>query len=273
MAFGFSITENLGEHLADGLFLEAFHAWSSWVKEDRCLPEIGGPELEAIQHSRNQQARFSKDDRGEWFCSDFAPGLVDFTGFSLAGQTLESGGKEFAKIHIDNCELSFKKTQPVFCRFRAVKATNVSLWEALYLPVHSTDIDKDEIIVIFQPTIYRQDYLEGLLNALPHGLMTVLRHPVDGQKDQTFQVIECNRPMSNMMNKRMRDIAGIDLPSLWPEADQEALEKVLLSVLDDGMARNFNSHYTQEGDLRSCIARISRTDYGLIIYIWDVGPA
>lgn len=273
MAFGFSITENLSAHMADEKFLIASEAWSSWEKQEGQLPEIGGPELAEIQLTRNQQVRFSKDEREEWFCTDFAPGIVDFTGFSLAGQTLKSGGEAFAKIHIDNCEWAMDKRKPVYTTFKAIKATHVQLWEALYLPVHSSDIKEDEVIAILQPIVYRQTYLEELLNALPHGLMTVMRHPVDGQEEQQFQVIECNRPMSNMMRMRMRDITGIDLPTLWPQANQEILEKVMIEVMEDGIARNFNAHYSLDGEMRDCESRITKSPWGLTFYTWDTGPA
>lgn len=271
VGFGFSITEDLKKHMPDEKFLIAYDAWMSWNRGQDKLPDVGGMELAEIQLTRNQQARFSIDERGEWFCTDFAPGMVDFTGFSLAGQTLKSGGEAFAKIHIDNCELAMSKKLPVYTTFKAIKAVHVALWEVLYLPVHSTDIDEDEVIAILQPVVYRQNYLEELLNDLPHGLMTVVRHPVDGQKEQQFQVIECNRPMSNMMRKRMRDIVGIDLPTLWPEADQEALEQVMVSVLDDGIARNFNSHYTLDSEVRDCESRITKSPWGLTVYTWDTG--
>ncbi|MCV6600346.1 MAG: PAS domain-containing protein [Cohaesibacter sp.] len=258
--------------MSDEKFLVAYDAWLSWQTLGGHLPPVGGAELAEIQLTRNQQVRFSKDEKDLWFCSDFAPGMVDFAGFSLAGQTMDAD-QAFAKIHIDNCDLAISAKKPVYTIFKAIKAVNVALWQVLYLPVHSCDIEQDEVIAILQPIVYRKTYLEDILNALPHGLMTVMSHAQDGKRDLQFQVIECNRPMAEMMRHKMLDVIGMDLPTLWPEANQEALEKVMIDVLQDGNPRNFNAHYSQEGERRNCESRITKSSWGLTVYTWDTGKA
>jgi hypothetical protein len=270
MAFQYTITENLPLHMQDEVFLEAYHAWTTWDKPPGGKPRIGGQELADLQASRNLQMRLVQKGDDGWLCTDFAPSLVDLTGYSLAGAFLRRGEEAFVGIHIDNADLAFANKKPVYCVFKSIKAPNVETWQALYLPVRYRDTGDHEIIVIGQPILYRQPYLEQLINGLPFGLMAVLPHPVDGQDHMEYKILEGNRPLARLFGHSVSQLSGMRIKDLWPDADHGNMQKMVQDVLTDGEPRRLEDRLlTEGGEERALTVLISKASQGLTFSIWD----
>ena len=255
--------------MEDEIFLKAYHAWSGWDRESDQAPEVGGLQLAEIQVTRDQQMRLVKNEQGDWLCVDFAPGMVDFTGFSIAGQLLADSGADFADIHIGNSEFAEQICKPVFSIFKAIKAAHVTTWQALYLPVRYAGSETVEIIAILEPVHYRQTYLEALINDLTFGLMTLALHPQDGCDQVAFQIIEANIPLARLFNQRHDQLSGMTLEGFWPEVDHETLREKILKTFEDGKPRFHTGPLANGSGEIKIKSRLSKAPWGMTLHFWD----
>lgn len=216
-------TEDIEQH-AQAAELLQFLARYLAVRGQRDMPDAADLPLENFPWKKPFLMVLAPEGDDVYRYVHYGSGIIAAARFDMTGRTTAEFGGALGNFFMSVYRRARDEARPIFTIHRAVKAAAVHSWERLVLPVRHAD-GQVGFIVYNRPREFEQDFLRGVLDIMPDGIIAVRALREEDFSIPDAAILSTNPAAFGLLGlsavgvdeMHFRDLlAAAKLPDLWP---------------------------------------------------------